>query len=354
MSSISVLTPSRGYGRFIADAIESAKQQVGVTVQHVVQDAGSDDGTLDILRSYGDAVDWTSEPDSGQSDALNRALGRASGDWIAWLNADEFYLPDGLRMLFDAGEEHAADVVFGDCVTVDGEGRLIALRPQHRFSRTILRLYGPFLASVSVLIRRSSLLNAPWDPSLIQVMDWDAYLALASRGASFRHVAYPVGAFRLHADQASTRTKHVRRETAEVRTRYGISSGPWAQRAGPALHRLAKLAAGSYVRQARATMVRWTRGRGDVPSADRSVLRDGHRPPTSLDGSVRANVASAFPDALDSCDWTDLRSRRGSSSSSARTGLGPHTTFSYATTCTRSVPVSPAGTRRVCAASSRW
>ena len=296
MSSISVLTPSRGYGRFIADAIESAKQQVGVTVQHVVQDAGSDDGTLDILRSYGDAVDWTSEPDSGQSDALNRALGRASGDWIAWLNADEFYLPDGLRMLFDAGEEHAADVVFGDCVTVDGEGRLIALRPQHRFSRTILRLYGPFLASVSVLIRRSSLLNAPWDPSLIQVMDWDAYLALASRGASFRHVAYPVGAFRLHADQASTRTKHVRRETAEVRTRYGISSGPWAQRAGPALHRLAKLAAGSYVRQARAAALRgrdlrWFDGREGAETfrllIDRCYATGADRRRRSTDPSER-------------------------------------------------------------------
>jgi hypothetical protein len=256
MSSISVLTPSSGYGRYIADAIESARRQDSVTVQHVVQDAGSDDGTLDILRSCGDAVDWTSEPDRGQSDALNRALGRASGDWIAWLNADEFYLPGGLRVLLEAGEEHGADVIYGDCVTVDGDGRLIALRPQHRFSRTILRLYGPFLASVSVLIRRSSLSNAPWDPSLIQVMDWDAYLALACEGASFLHVAYPVGAFRLHAGQASTRTKHVRRETAEVRTRYGISSGPWAQRVGPALHRLAKLAAGSYVRQARATALR--------------------------------------------------------------------------------------------------
>ena len=256
MSSISVLTPSRGYGRYIADAIESARQQDGVTVQHVVQDAGSDNGTLDVLRSYGDAVDWSSEPDRGQSDALNRALGRASGEWIAWLNADEFYLPGGLRMLLDAGEEHTADVVFGDCVTVDDDGRLIALRPQHRFSRTILRLYGPFLASASVLIRRSSLWNAPWDPALIQVMDWDAYLALASRGASFLHVAYPAGAFRVHGDQASTRTKHVRRETAEVRTRYGIPSGPWARRVGPALHRLAKLAAGSYVRQARATALR--------------------------------------------------------------------------------------------------
>jgi glycosyltransferase involved in cell wall biosynthesis len=256
MSSISVLTPSRGYGRYISDAIESARQQDGVTIQHVVQDAGSDDETLEILRSYDDAVDWTSEPDRGQSDALNRAFGRASGDWIAWLNADDFYLPGGLQMLSAAGEEHGADVVYGDWVTVDDDGRLTALRPQHRFNRTILRMYGPFVASVSVLIRRSSLSYGPWDPSLIQVMDWDAYLALASRGASFLHVAYPVGAFRLHGSQASTRTKHIRRETAEIRTRYGIPSGRWARRVGLALHGLAKLAAGSYVRQARAAALR--------------------------------------------------------------------------------------------------
>ena len=256
MSAISVLTPSRAYGQYIADAIESARKQDGVTIQHVVQDAGSDDGTVDVLRSYGDAVEWTSEPDRGQSDALNQALGRASGDWIAWLNADEFYLPAGLRVLLDAGEEHNADVVYGDCVTVDGDGRLIALRPQHAFNRTILRLYGPFLASVSVLIRRSSLWEDPWDRSLIQVMDWDLYLALAFRGASFLHVAYPVGAFRQHASQVSTWTKHVKRETQEIRRRYGIPTGPWSQRAGPALHRLAKLMTGSYVRQARAAALR--------------------------------------------------------------------------------------------------
>ena len=256
MSSVSVLTPSREYGRYISDAIESVRQQDGVTVRHVVQDAGSDDGTLAVLRSYGDAVDWKSKPDRGQSEALNRALGRASGDWIAWLNADEFYLPGGLRTLFEAGEKHSADVVYGDCVTVDRDGGFIALRPQHRFSRTILRLYGPFLASVSVLIRRSSLGEDPWDPSLIQVMDWDVYLALASRGAKFLHVAYPVGAFRLHGSQASTRTKHVRRETEEVRKRYGITSSSFSQRAGPMLHGLGKLTAGSYVRQARAAALR--------------------------------------------------------------------------------------------------
>jgi glycosyltransferase involved in cell wall biosynthesis len=276
MIPISVLTPSRGYGRYIADAIESVRQQDGVTVQHVVQDAGSDDGTLDVLRSYGDAVDWTSEPDRGQSDALNRALGRASGDWIAWLNADEFYLPDGLRLLRDAGEEHGADVVYGDCVTVDRDGRLIGLRPQHPFSRMVLRLYGPFPASVSVIIRRSGLGEEPWDRSLSRAMDWGLYLALAMKEASFLYVPYPVGAFRLHEDQASAHTELVWLDETELRRRYLIPSARWTHRAGTALHRLRKLAAGSYVRQLRAMALRgmdlrWFEG-GDSADTFRLLL----------------------------------------------------------------------------------
>src|ERR687897_245118 len=96
---VSVLTPSYGYGRFIADSIESGICQDGLRLQHIVQDGGSEDETLDVLRSFGDQVLWTSEPDQGQSDALNRALAKATGRWVAWLNADEFYLPSGLASL---------------------------------------------------------------------------------------------------------------------------------------------------------------------------------------------------------------------------------------------------------------
>lgn len=256
VTDVSVLTPSSGYGRFIRDAIESVIHQRGPRLRHLIQDAGSQDGTVEVLRSFGDAVEWASEPDRGQSDALNKALAKATGDWIAWLNADEFYLPDGLRVLVEQGEKHGADVVYGDCVTVDRDGRIIALRPQHPFSRLILRLYGPFPASVSMIVRRSVLGEDPWDPSLGRVMDWDLYLALASKGASFRYVPYPVGAFRRHQDQASTHARVVRSETADLRRRYAIPTARWAHRAGAALHRLRKLAAGSYVRQLRATSLR--------------------------------------------------------------------------------------------------
>ena len=97
VTDVSVLTPSYGYGRFIADGIESVIRQRGVHPQHIVQDAGSDDETLDVLRSFGDRVEWASEHDQGQSDGLNKALSKATGEWVAWLNADEYYLPDGLR-----------------------------------------------------------------------------------------------------------------------------------------------------------------------------------------------------------------------------------------------------------------
>jgi hypothetical protein len=114
----------------------------------------------------------------------------------------------------------------------------------------ILRLYGPFLPSVSMVVRRTMLDERPWDPSLRIVMDWDLYLGLASKGASFRYVTYPVGAFREHADQASAQPGT--QETRDVRHRHRIPSGRWHRRGGAALHGIRKLAAGSYGRQRRA------------------------------------------------------------------------------------------------------
>jgi len=250
MTDVSVLTPSFGYGRFIADSVKSVMLQSGLRLQHIVQDAGSDDETLDVLRAFGRQVEWISEGDSGQSDGLNRALARAHGTWIAWLNADEYYLPGALRALVDAGETSGADIVYGDSVAVDRDGRFLDLRPQHPFSELTLRLYGPFLNSASLIIRRSMLDKNPWDPSLRVVMDWDLYLGLAARGARFRHIAYPIGAFRRHPDQASVQGPSV--ETRDVRHRYGIPSARWYRRSGTTLHRMRKLMAGSYLRQFKA------------------------------------------------------------------------------------------------------
>ncbi|HEX7431179.1 MAG TPA: glycosyltransferase, partial [Candidatus Limnocylindrales bacterium] len=81
---ISVIVPSYNSGAFLRQALTSVLDQVPHEV--LVQHGGSTDGTLDILRAFGERVAWVSAPDGGQTDALNRALARATGDVILWLN----------------------------------------------------------------------------------------------------------------------------------------------------------------------------------------------------------------------------------------------------------------------------
>lgn len=248
--SLSVLTPSFQYGRFLSDALASVLGQEGAEVEHIVQDGGSTDGTLELLRATSSRVRWVSEPDGGQSDALNRALRRARGEWIAWLNADEFYLPGALAMLLSTAAATGADVVYGDCVFVDEVGRIVRLVPQHPFQRAILRRFGPFIASCASIFRREVLGESPWDPDVERVMDWDLYLRLASSGARFEWIPYPVGAFRVHharitAQPAADFADSYRR----IYDRWAVPSSRASRALGRGLHGLAKLAAGSYRRQ---------------------------------------------------------------------------------------------------------
>jgi glycosyltransferase involved in cell wall biosynthesis len=250
MTDVTVITPSFGYGRFIEDSIRSVQGQDGLDIQHVIQDGGSTDQTVEILKRYGPSLDWASERDRGQSDALNKGFQRATGRWVAWLNADEFYLPGGLAALVARGERTSADVVYGDNVFVDEAGRVMRLLPQHPFSDRILRSYGCFIASSSVIMRRASLPEQPWDPDVRMLMDWDLYMKLSTQGAYFESIKYPIGAFRRHLNQVTAKPKDFRDEYVRLFARHEISME--TRRWGRWLHRLAKLVSGAYGRQLRA------------------------------------------------------------------------------------------------------
>jgi glycosyltransferase involved in cell wall biosynthesis len=212
-----------------------------------VQDAGSQDETIEVLRTWGDRVVWRSEPDSGQSDGLNRAYRSARGRWIAWLNADEFYFPRGLRTLIAAGEKAGADVVFGDAVFVDADGKLLRMVPQHRYSPFVLRHYGPYISSCAAVFRRSILGRSPWDAEVHRVMDWELYLRLGSQGARFVHIPYPVAAFRVHEAQITAMPAEAE-DSRAVKMRYGIS-GRFLERPARLLHAAYKLLTGGYQKQ---------------------------------------------------------------------------------------------------------
>src|ERR1700728_2373776 len=103
--TLSVVTPSLNSEAFIEDAILSVARQQRVAVEHIVIDGASTDATAAIVKRHTD-VQWNSEPDRGQSDAINKGFLRAKGDLVGWLNADDYYLPGGLEAIARAAQEH--------------------------------------------------------------------------------------------------------------------------------------------------------------------------------------------------------------------------------------------------------
>lgn len=105
-AKISVVTPSYNHARFIRQTIDSVLGQGYPNLEYIVIDGGSTDGTIDILRSYGDRISWVSEKDRGQSDAINKGMRLSSGDILAYLNSDDLYQPRALFAVNDFFQHH--------------------------------------------------------------------------------------------------------------------------------------------------------------------------------------------------------------------------------------------------------
>src|SRR5207245_218173 len=139
---ISVLMASFNAGRYIEESIASVLAIDGPDLELIIQDGGSTDDTEQVVTRIGDRrIRFVSEPDEGQSDALNRALRRSRGRWIGWLNADDLYDQKGVTQLVEQFEE-PLDFVYGDYGTVDQNGRqLKRYRSSRPFNRANLLRY---------------------------------------------------------------------------------------------------------------------------------------------------------------------------------------------------------------------
>jgi glycosyltransferase involved in cell wall biosynthesis len=124
----SIITPSFRSGVWLKLCIASVADQQGVTREHIVQDAGSDDGTLEWLTRDARVRAFV-EKDEGMYDAINRGLRRAQGDFLAYLNCDEQYLPGALAAVKEFFAAHPdVEALFADTVVVDPLGQFVACR----------------------------------------------------------------------------------------------------------------------------------------------------------------------------------------------------------------------------------
>ncbi len=218
---ISIVTPSRNHGAFIDDAILSVCRQGYEPFEHIVVDACSDDDTIETLRNHAH-LRWTSEPDEGQSDAINKGLKSAAGDWLAWLNADDYYLPGAFEAVAQyASQDPAVDVIHGYCIFVDRDGSFLRAKVEHPFDFRILLHYGCYIPSTATFFRRRVIDDGCLlDTGYRVCMDFDYFVRLAGRGYRFGYLNRPMAAFRWHQGNRSLDASTRRRERIQVQRKW--------------------------------------------------------------------------------------------------------------------------------------
>lgn len=206
LPKISIITPSFNQGQFIEQTIQSVLSQNYSNLEYIVMDGGSTDNTVEILKKYEGKLKWFSEKDKGQSDAINKGFKMATGDIIAWINSDDYYLPGTLQKVSKYFDLHKdTKWITGNYEIVDENGKQI--QSYVRKYKNILRSL-PFRNTLYI----ANYINQPstfWRRSLLQevgyvnenyhfCMDYDLWLRFM-KISSPAIINTPLSAFRIHS-----------------------------------------------------------------------------------------------------------------------------------------------------------
>jgi len=220
--SVCVITPCFNAAPYLATCLRSVAAQGDCVHRHIVMDGGSSDGSVEILREFSRGnpkLMWRSEPDDGQSGALNKALGMVDTRYFAWLNADDCYLRGKLSVLVQAAEaQPAPTIVYGDYQVIDADGNLLKRRQQPSFNYWDC-LYSYLTVQNCAAIFRTDVCRETggFDGDLAFCMDYELILRLAGNGP-VRHIREYVGNFRHHDGAKTSRLQAVcETETAQLR-----------------------------------------------------------------------------------------------------------------------------------------
>ncbi|WP_299576197.1 glycosyltransferase [uncultured Williamsia sp.] len=220
---ISVTMPCFNAGDHLETALTSVLSQLGPGDEVVVQDACSTDGSAAVFARVGEGdprLSVVSERDDGQSDALNRALGRATGEFVLWLNADDIVVDGGIdavRAAIDA--DPSVDLVVGAHQMLRENGDVIDVYPGRAVSVDAILRRGCTAFSGSILMRTALLREVGgFDDALNTVMDLELQLRLARHSPRQVVVDHPVGALRFHdSSKSATLWPQFVRESHRVR-----------------------------------------------------------------------------------------------------------------------------------------
>ena len=171
-------------------------------IEYLVIDGASSDGSVELIKRHAARLAyWVSEPDRGQTEAINKGFARATGAYLAWLNADDRLKPPAVREAVAFLEAHPdVGMVYGDADYIDAQGHVVGRFPAARTDYARLRK-GYVHIPQQATFWRAELWHqvGPLDPSFTFAMDYDLWVRLA-RISKLHYLPRPWAEFRLHTD----------------------------------------------------------------------------------------------------------------------------------------------------------
>jgi glycosyltransferase involved in cell wall biosynthesis len=179
---VSIVTPSFNQAPFLEETIRSVLAQDYPRIEYIVVDGGSTDGSREIIERYQEQLaHWSSEPDRGQTDAINKGFGVAHGDIFAWLNSDDTYQPGAVGEAVAYLQDHREiGMVYGHAYYIDEHGRILAPYPTGVTDLKGLRRGVTTIPQQAMFFRaRLWRMVGPLDPTFYYAMDYDLWVRIA-------------------------------------------------------------------------------------------------------------------------------------------------------------------------------
>ena len=197
---VSVITPSFNTARFLEESIQSVLAQDYPHIEYLVMDGASTDGSLDILRSYADRLTYVSVADDGAADAINKGFSKAQGEILAWLGADDTYLPGAVSKAVEtlAANPDAA-AIYGEGYWTDSLGEVLGRYPTVPYDAKMFA-QECYICQPACFIRRQAIETVGMlNPTLRASFDYDLWIRLAKR-YRFVHVPQYLATSRMHRE----------------------------------------------------------------------------------------------------------------------------------------------------------
>ena len=203
---VSIITPSFNQAPYIEFTIRSVLSQDYPRIEYIIVDGGSTDGTIDIIKKYEgkdgatpSIARWVSEKDKGQTDAINKGFGRATGEILAWINSDDTYEPGAVSAAVKyLLENPKVGMVYGDCNFINENGVVIGKFNSAQTSYRLIRQGYVHIPQQTMFFRADLWKQVgPLDPSFYFAMDYDLWTRILAR-SEIKYVSQTWANFRLH------------------------------------------------------------------------------------------------------------------------------------------------------------